>query len=81
MTKEQRFIKLSWQILEHKFRYYIQDRPIIEDHEYDKIEREYDDLAKELGEEPTASNMVGFNFDKPSCKSVADKIRKEYLKE
>lgn len=72
--KRQRFIKLSWEILEHKCRYYIMDKPIIQDYEYDAIEKEYDALAKELGAEPTASDMVGFNLDRPSCQSVMRKL-------
>lgn len=72
--KKQRFIQLSWEILEHKCRYYIMDSPIVQDYEYDAIEKEYEALAKELGLEPTASNMVGFNPDRPSCQSVMRKL-------
>lgn len=72
--KKQRFIQLAWVILEHKCRYYIMDSPIIQDYEYDMIEKEYDALAKELGLEPTASDMVGFNPDRPSCQSVMRKL-------
>lgn len=72
--KKQRFINLSWEILEHKCRYYIMDSPIVQDYEYDAIEKEYDSLAKELGLEPTASDMVGFNPDRPSCQSVMRKL-------
>lgn len=76
--KEKRFIKLGWQLIEHKFRYYQLDEAIIEDHEYDKLEREYDGLAHELELEPTASDMVGFDMTRPSCSAAADKILGRY---
>ena len=73
--KEKRFIKLGWLLMEHKFRYYRLDSPIVEDHEYDKLEREYDNLAKELGLPPTAVDMVGFDQNRPSGALVADKVQ------
>lgn len=72
--KKQRFIQLSWIILEHKYRYYILDKPIIQDYDYDKLEKEYEALADELKLEPSASNMVGFDLDRPSCQSVVKKL-------
>ncbi|MFN3477779.1 MAG: peptide chain release factor 1, partial [bacterium] len=46
--KKQRFIQLSWLILEHKYRYYILDKPIIQDYDYDKLEKEYENSEHEL---------------------------------
>lgn len=74
MDDKKRFAKLSWTILEHKYRYYILDSPIIEDFEYDLLEREYESLAKKLSLDPTATNMVGFDLSRPSCKTVAEKL-------
>lgn len=73
--KHKHFYKLGWQILEYKCHYYYFDSPIVEDHVYDLIEKEYDALAKELGEEPSASDMVGFKQERPSCQQVLHKIR------
>ena len=57
------FIKLSWWILEQKFRYYEGSKYNLKpcsDQEYDKKEEMYLKLAKKLGHEPTASSHVGF---------------------
>jgi hypothetical protein len=72
--KEKRWIKLGWQILEAKHRYYNLDAPELSDYDYDLMEREYDTLSKELGFEPSAANMVGFNNTKPSAVLAADKV-------
>jgi NAD-dependent DNA ligase len=77
VDKLKRFSQLSWKILEHKCRYYYFDAPIIADHEYDALEREYDQLAEDLGLEPTAANMVGFKLDRPACQAVLFKLQKE----
>lgn len=63
--EEKQFIKLGWQLLEHKYRYYVLDQPIIQDHEYDQLEREYDRLAKLLNLPPTAADTVGFKRHTP----------------
>lgn len=75
-----RFITLSWQLLEHKCRYYMFNSPSIQDFEFDKLEAEYRQLAQELGLEPTASDMVDFDTSRPSCQRVYEKISKEFLK-
>src|SRR4051812_25540368 len=74
IDKTLEFNKLSWKLLEAKFRYYILDQPELQDHEYDALERRYDTLAKELGLEPTAANMVGFKEDSPSASLVRQKV-------
>lgn len=73
--KHERFVQLGWQLLEHKAHYYIFCNPQIEDYAYDMLEREYDELAKELGEEPTASDMVDFDTSRPACRAVLRKLR------
>lgn len=65
---------LGWEILHHKFLYYEGAKhklKPISDEQYDKIEDEYKGLCEELGFEPTASNMVGFDYSKGSCKMIA----------
>lgn len=74
MDKKQRFIKLGWELLEHKCRYYVMNKPTISDYNYDMIEKEYDALAAELGEEPTASDMVDFDTNRMACRLVMDKL-------
>lgn len=71
---EKRFVKLGWKILEAKFNYYVMDAPTLQDHDYDQMEREYDALAKKLGVPPTASDMVGFKGERPSCQLAGDKV-------
>lgn len=72
--KYKRFCSLSWKLLEHKCRYYILNKPLIQDYEYDMLEKEYDLLADELGLPKSASDMVGFDEKRPSCKEVIRKI-------
>lgn len=74
ISKKDQFIRLGWQILEHKCRYYILLNQSIPDFEYDKLEKEYDDLADELGYPKSASDMVDFDMDRSSCKSVYEKL-------
>ena len=74
--KLKRFIALGWLLLEHKARYYgAVDFEPISDSEYDKLEEEYKALALELGKTPTASDMVGFDMGRPSCRLVVKKFK------
>ena len=50
MTDKERFIKLSWEILEHKVNYYILSRTTVDDHVYDNLEQEYLKLCVKLDE-------------------------------
>lgn len=74
MSDDERFARLSWKILEHKCHYYMFNNPQIQDYEYDMLEKEYDALALTLGKPPTASDMVGFDLERPSCRSVYRKL-------
>ncbi len=69
-----RFIKLGWEILEHKCKYYILNKPTVTDYEYDIIEKEYDALADKLGLDKSASDMVDFDTKRPACQSVMRKL-------
>ncbi len=69
--------KLSWKILEAKYAYYILQNPIMEDFEFDEMALEYEDLCAIFGEEPTATNMVGFDKNRPSCRLVMQKMEKK----
>lgn len=73
---KQRYVELGWKILEAKYRYYVLDKPRLQDFEYDMMEKEYDKLADELGLPKSASDMIGFDETRPSCIEVIAKIKK-----
>lgn len=70
----EKFIKLGWSLLEHKYRYYILNNPQISDHEFDQLESEYRNLAEQLELIPSASDMVDFNMTRPACIHAAIKV-------
>lgn len=69
-SSHERIVELSWKILEAKYWYYYRDAGKISDYEYDLMEKEYEKLCHDLGIEPSASNMVGFDESRPSCMHV-----------
>ena len=74
-----RFFKLGWELLGHKFLYYKGSdyklgNKVINDSEYDDIEDEYKELAKELDLPTSASDMVGFKETRPSCRMVMEHL-------
>lgn len=71
--KKQKMVKLSWDILKYKYHYYVNDKPIISDYDYDMIEKEYEALCKEFDVPPSATDMVGFNWNRRACQLVASK--------
>ncbi len=68
--KERRHIRLSWELIEHKVRYYVWAAPVIEDHEYDALEDEYRALCLELGLPATAADMVGADESRAAVRLV-----------
>lgn len=79
MDKLARFNKLSWEILEHKFRYYEGEKyklKPIPDSEYDKLEQEYEELADELRKPASATQMIGFDYSRPACQVVFQNLTK-----
>lgn len=81
------FIALSWWILEQKALYYRghgdcgihpswMEHHAVPDHIYDRKEKRYESLALILECEPTASEMVGFNENRPCCQLVLAKLQK-----
>jgi NAD-dependent DNA ligase len=73
-VSKQRFIELSWQLLEHKYRYYVQNTNSISDYEYDMLEKEYDALADQLGLPKSATDMVGFDESRPCAFIIQKKV-------
>jgi NAD-dependent DNA ligase len=55
-------------------RYYVLDAPILSDYDYDMLEKEYEALVVKLGLPNSASEMVGFDETRPSCRLIADLI-------
>lgn len=66
------FTRLSWELLEHRVRYYYFDAPVIGDSEYDKLERAYIYGCNSLKQPDTRS--VGINLELPSVKLVVEKL-------
>jgi hypothetical protein len=83
LTPEEKHMHLGWEILEHKWRYYVGveypqvQADIIPDAKYDVIEAEYINLCVQLGREEY-SNSVGFPHQRASARLVDDKMRKLY---
>ena len=46
---------------------------VVSDQEYDKREDEYKTLCKQVGIDATATDMVGFNMSRPSCRLIVSK--------
>lgn len=73
-------IRLSWQIIAAKFLYYegqkygIPASACPSDSIYDEWEERYKELCEEVGKEPTACNMVGFDESRPSCRMVKEHL-------
>lgn len=90
--KEKRFVKLSWELIEHKMRYYYFDYSIISDVEYDKLEQEYLQLCLDLKQPNTVvhkiypgfeavegTGMMEIDMSRPSVMFVWNKIQTENL--
>lgn len=74
MTKEQRHVQLSWQLLEYKCYYYLMATSKIDDYAYDMLEQEYDGLCLELNLPNSVGDMVDFDTNRPACKLVMLKL-------
>lgn len=75
---------LGWAIIELKIAYYYPTlvheswHPYVfrPDAVYDGIEDEYRKLTAQLGQNPSAADMVGADFEKPSCRLALTLISK-----
>lgn len=61
MANEKQFEDLGKKLYKHKYHYYELDSPSITDQEYDMLERDYVQMAEDLGKDPEISNMIGFD--------------------
>ncbi len=81
MDARERHCNLGWEILEHKWRYYVGVAYGVEpisDAAYDEIEAEYIMLCGQIGLPEYSNNAVGFPHDRASAKLVDQKMRKLY---
>jgi len=64
---ENRFIKLHQLLRKAKYHYYEMHDNIMEDYDYDMMEKEYDEIADhlEIPQEYRVSNFVGFDIRIP----------------
>ena len=77
MSIKQKIALLSWFILECKYVYYHNTNLRgVSDAFYDKYEDVYKLLCKQESVIPTATEMVGFDFERPSCKLVVELVNK-----
>ena len=78
----EQFVQLSWRLLEYKLMYYNPDRVhsswnealTIPDSDYDQLESQYKTLGNSLGLPLSVTEMVDFDFSRPSCKLVMKKL-------
>ncbi len=76
--REIEFLKLSWFLLEAKVRYYLYPEiDNISDAEYDKKERRYLSLCKQLYRLNTIQSMVGIDQTRPSVQAAINKVMNE----
>jgi len=54
----------------------MENKPIMDDFSYDQMEKQYEALCRQAGVEPTASNMVGFDVNRPACKLIIAKNKR-----
>lgn len=73
--REKHFDEIGQRILEHRYRYYVQDHPVLDDQEYDWLERYYELMATTLGVHNADSDMVGFDAAKPRCCEAAVRVQ------
>ena len=81
-----RYIKLGWELIEHKIRYYIFSNPVISDNEYDNLELEYLKLCMKYKLENTVvhklypnlvvngEGMMEVDMTRPSVQLVYNKL-------
>lgn len=63
-------------LLEHRYRYYILDAPILADWVYDYIERYYECVAQDMGLPAIASNMVDFDLSRVDAQEAKARVDK-----
>ena len=72
--KEQHIKDVGERLLQHRYRYYILDQPVLEDWVYDHLERYYEMIAKDVGIEATASNMVDFDLKRQDAQDAKTRV-------
>ncbi len=67
-------VRLNWLLLEHRIRYYVLDTPVIEDLEYDKLERLFLDYCEEQKISSCLQTMVGADMSLPCMQQAYNKV-------
>lgn len=67
------FCRLGERLLDHRYRYYVLDHPMIEDWIYDQTERFYEAVAVDLELAPV-TNMVGFDLNRKECQAAKNRV-------
>lgn len=80
MSEDERIIyygTLGNRLLDHRYRYYILDAPVLDDWTYDAIERLYKLVAVTLDLPDTTANMVGFDLKRLDSKEAKARVDTE----
>lgn len=72
--KVEHHIQVGKRLLQQRYRYYYLDNPVLNDFEYDVLERYYEALSAYLGLEPINKNLVGFDENEPNCIEAKIKV-------
>lgn len=65
---------LGERVLDHRYRYYVLDNPVLEDWEYDKLERLYKLVSKTLGLPDVSADMVGFDLSRKDARAAKSRV-------
>lgn len=70
--------KLTVELLEHKYRYYILSQPILSDSEYDALEKKWETAMQTEGLDPDDGPhaLVDFPYTYPLSKQAEENVRK-----
>jgi len=76
-TREERLEyhrKVGVRLLAHRYRYYALDAPLLKDHEYDWLEKFYEEISRQLDVPPRHSEMVGFKEEAPDATEAKELV-------
>lgn len=65
---------LGLRLLTHRYRYYVLDEPELADWEYDELEKWYEKVSLDVGQESVVRDMVGWNGDTLLAKEAEGQV-------
>jgi hypothetical protein len=68
------FQQIGSRLLEHRYRYYVLDEPVVQDSEYDHLERYYKRLATELNLPDTTADMVDYDLSRLDAQEAKARV-------